>query len=329
MIKLCKANKVVDSIKHSIKNIKRSKKDDRYSNYLERSIKYIRASHKFYIGDIDEMMNIYKWKSNDLPFFTMGNDLIFPYQITFWQGVVKTIEGGFADIVYLVSEMEPYLYELDMFLSFPGQKKWCGFQWWPIDSAIVFCTNGKSIMDTSLGRAYVDQCLSENLKKNIRAHEKTIELATSYKNTNYLIAHNIHSTYNDRDDIKKKINDWLTQGLEVLSCVLILMDCKNIMIERTPTINNKNRKILKKEPRYEFHILKIKENRNTPTNSLENSSSLNKRSFHVCRGHYKEYKHESPLFGKFIGRYWWADHVRGDKNMGITEKEYDVSKISE
>ena len=45
---------------------------------------------------------------------------------------------------------------------------------------------------------------------------------------------------------------------------------------------------------------------------------------HLCRGHFKEYTNENPLFGKHVGRFWWQPMVRGDKKRGVLNKDYDV-----
>lgn len=40
---------------------------------------------------------------------------------------------------------------------------------------------------------------------------------------------------------------------------------------------------------------------------------------HLVRGHFKYYDAEHALFGKHVGRWWWAGHARGDATYGIVE----------
>jgi len=45
---------------------------------------------------------------------------------------------------------------------------------------------------------------------------------------------------------------------------------------------------------------------------------------HLCRGHFKEYTKEKPLFGKYTGTYWWQPTMRGNKKKGVIHKDYEV-----
>jgi len=35
-------------------------------------------------------------------------------------------------------------------------------------------------------------------------------------------------------------------------------------------------------------------------------------ALHICRGHFKTFSQDAPLFGRLAGTFWWAPHVRGD-----------------
>ena len=45
---------------------------------------------------------------------------------------------------------------------------------------------------------------------------------------------------------------------------------------------------------------------------------------HLCRGHFKTYTEENPLFGRIVGRIWWQPHIRGNKDQGLILKDYHV-----
>jgi hypothetical protein len=47
-------------------------------------------------------------------------------------------------------------------------------------------------------------------------------------------------------------------------------------------------------------------------------------AMHVCRGHFKTYTSERPLFGSVTGTYWWPAMVRGSASRGVIEKDYRV-----
>ncbi len=56
----------------------------------------------------------------------------------------------------------------------------------------------------------------------------------------------------------------------------------------------------------------------------EQTGSL-RRAFHICRGHFANYRAERPLFGKFEGSFWRPMHVRGDPAAGTVSKDYSVT----
>lgn len=45
---------------------------------------------------------------------------------------------------------------------------------------------------------------------------------------------------------------------------------------------------------------------------------------HVCRGHFKTYTADAPLFGRYVGRVWCPAHTRGKKERGEVIKKYIV-----
>lgn len=48
------------------------------------------------------------------------------------------------------------------------------------------------------------------------------------------------------------------------------------------------------------------------------------RPLHGVRGHFKAFTEDCPLFGKWVGRYYWRSHQRGDEALGEVVKEYRV-----
>ncbi|MFD9950230.1 hypothetical protein ACFWYW_56070 [Nonomuraea sp. NPDC059023] len=47
-------------------------------------------------------------------------------------------------------------------------------------------------------------------------------------------------------------------------------------------------------------------------------------ALHLCRGHFKTYRPEAPLFGKLSGQYWWKEHPRGNAEHGEVHASYRV-----
>jgi hypothetical protein len=48
------------------------------------------------------------------------------------------------------------------------------------------------------------------------------------------------------------------------------------------------------------------------------------RRLHICRGHFRVYTAEKPLFGHYVGPIWVNAHTRGTDEVGIVEKDYTV-----
>ncbi len=78
----------------------------------------------------------------------------------------------------------------------------------------------------------------------------------------------------------------------------------------------------KKEPSVTYKTLVI--------DGLTNPSEPNgtkggiTRALHLCRGHFRTYTAEKPLFGKHTGLFWTPMHTRGDKSSGEVKKKYVV-----
>jgi len=119
--------------------------------------------------------------------------------------------------------------------------------------------------------------------------------------------------------IEKESNREIT----TINLFIDLLNCKNIStIDNDPPLKlNKKRIKNGKQPLFTYKTLVIK-----PTNKRQNSISKDiwDNRVHLCRGHFKEYTGENPLFGKYTGRYWWQPSVRGNKSKGIIHKDYSI-----
>jgi hypothetical protein len=111
----------------------------------------------------------------------------------------------------------------------------------------------------------------------------------------------------------------------LLNATLMLLSCKNIITKDNlpPVKLNLKRQKHGKCPVFTYKTLVLK-----PTTQYEKSipQHLWENRIHLCRGHFKEYTPEHPLFGKLTGRYWWQPHVRGQNHDGIVMKDYEVKQ---
>lgn len=120
-------------------------------------------------------------------------------------------------------------------------------------------------------------------------------------------------------------DDYIICCASLAHIALLLLNCKNVVTEKisAPTALNKKRMRSNKQPLLDYHILKIA----IPASRKSNhgaSEALYHNRVHLCRGHFKEYTQDNPLFGKFTGLYWWQPHVRGQNKDGIVIKDYEI-----
>jgi hypothetical protein len=109
---------------------------------------------------------------------------------------------------------------------------------------------------------------------------------------------------------------------------LKLLNCKNISTEviKAPEALNKKRRKNGKQEIFDYRILNV----TMPGKKQgyrEQNEPLSHNRVHLCRGHFKEYTQEHPLFGKYTGLYWWQPHVRGQNKEGIVMKDYNVRHV--
>lgn len=104
----------------------------------------------------------------------------------------------------------------------------------------------------------------------------------------------------------------------------------------TPVTKHAKRKAKKNPPTSRYYVLKIDVIENVRgggggghgggggghgggSNGAHGESSL-----HIVRGHFADYSTGKGLFGKYRGRYWVSAHLRGNPEVGVTEKDYDI-----
>lgn len=48
--------------------------------------------------------------------------------------------------------------------------------------------------------------------------------------------------------------------------------------------------------------------------------------FHMCKGHFRTYTPDNPLFGRLAGKFWVPQHTKGTKDVGTVIKTYTANK---
>ena len=108
----------------------------------------------------------------------------------------------------------------------------------------------------------------------------------------------------------------------IIERFLSFLSCKNVLLEKVVPHKKIQRKRAKKgkSPLFSYHVLKLK---NVSYKSGKNGEAgLWSNRVHLCRGHVREYTAENPLFGKIVGKFWIPPHARGNRDLGVVQKDY-------
>lgn len=87
-----------------------------------------------------------------------------------------------------------------------------------------------------------------------------------------------------------------------------------------------NRKSKGQNPGQTFKTLEIEPMKEESASSSSGGGPSVSRALHICRGHFKTYTEEAPLFGEHTGTYWWPMHTRGSAENGEVKKDYRVNE---
>jgi hypothetical protein len=103
-----------------------------------------------------------------------------------------------------------------------------------------------------------------------------------------------------------------------------LLHCKNVVsIEKGgKNPNIKNRRHRSKGTKH--YVLDVVPARNIKRTEYEHPINGSPQRIHFRRGHFKEYTMDKPLFGKYVGTFWWEAHVAGSKDIGEIKKDYRI-----
>ena len=109
-----------------------------------------------------------------------------------------------------------------------------------------------------------------------------------------------------------------------------LANCRNVVVdERLPNRAARRRAQTNREPCITWKTLRIERTLHkqltNATDHLNDPGERLERALHICRGHFKEYSPDKPLMGRYSGRFWWNQHMRGREEKGVVHKNYESS----
>ncbi len=119
-----------------------------------------------------------------------------------------------------------------------------------------------------------------------------------------------------------------------MSLALTFMHCKGVtLVDNTPPAGLQKKHLRKHRgqvhPLVTYKTILIQ----PATRVLSVEGSIEQqgmaKALHICRGHFKHFSEDRPLFGRLSGTYWWPSHIRGLASTGIAVRDYRISPSSE
>lgn len=108
---------------------------------------------------------------------------------------------------------------------------------------------------------------------------------------------------------------------------LSFLHCKGTVVRDDTEVEGPPAKWLRQKrlPKTKYYTLQVKPMLDTIRRTASEGNTGIKRALHICRGHFRRYTEDAPLFGKYIGTCWIESHVRGSSEAGEVVKQYEVS----
>lgn len=132
-----------------------------------------------------------------------------------------------------------------------------------------------------------------------------------------------------RQNVLEYMGTAAAEGLNPILFATSLMHAKNVSLEPDPLpAAVAKRRAKEGKPTITFKVLQINPIRRQADKEHSPGETGAKRAMHIVRGHFKDYRDGTGLFGKLKGLYWWDMHVAGDKANGQVIKDYTIAKVS-
>lgn len=284
---------------------------DTWSNLLPS----IKNSIKFHSDDGDSLYDLFK-KDKGTPIFMDPKYLKLPYKTTWFDFKLSTNKSnGFANPnmakygkatntkeAILVTEVTPTVWITHTFTYYLETNSWMPFYF-----SIVVFVGGINYGDNR--KIYESLCNKMGFNPRSNPEANLFPLAPAVF-------------------LGEKIEDLILENntnYSMLSFYLTLLNCKNIGVTNVnpPSKLNISRKKKGKVELFTYKTLVLNFTNNK--HHIGSSVTGEHNRIHLCRGHFKEYTQEHPLFGKVTGLYWWEPHVRGQNKDGVVIKDYSIN----
>ena len=164
--------------------------------------------------------------------------------------------------------------------------------------------------------------------RNIQEENRLVtSIMRIYRNTNdiskdYQLRMSPGPRFNNTEENLDLLNKLLRHCLTHYRHAVSLLHCKNIELVDEP-LTRQQRRSKERKARTIYKVLAIKEG-DKSYRYLDHGHDGSKKALHLCRGHFRTYTENAPLFGRVTGTFWIPAHVKGNKQYGEVVKDYKV-----
>lgn len=116
-------------------------------------------------------------------------------------------------------------------------------------------------------------------------------------------------------------------GYVTLLAAISFLNCSNTqqVLVRRPLRDRKFGSTRGPKPLLTYRLIHVvAEQKVTKTQRWAEAGDDEGTALHICRGHFRTYTGDAPLFGKYVGTFWVPAHARGDAKHGLTIRDYVV-----
>lgn len=117
----------------------------------------------------------------------------------------------------------------------------------------------------------------------------------------------------------------LRECLSLLYALSLLHYKDHALVEDEVPKRVRKKAVRKNKPLVRSHTLEIKAMKEYVRRVREAEKTGIKVGVHTVRGHKVTYTEAAPLFGKYVGTYFKAPHIRGSNSEGLVLKDYEVT----
>lgn len=131
----------------------------------------------------------------------------------------------------------------------------------------------------------------------------------------------------DNEEINEGVKTLATYTAYVIHVANSMLNCKNVSTVDSTATDAPPAKWQRRMKTPEIRYSRIKIDGFTSEAKTQGGGiDGHNKAWHICRGNFATYTDKAPLFGKYTGRYWRPQHVKGDKKHGEVHSTHEIAK---